>query len=127
MYILSRSLNTSDTKYNLQAIYQLKYYLLRYENYFYIYVYMYMCIIHFQVFGLKLVENIYNDVTWTVKDTVDDVPSSIDNKVRITVLDFACALEHKECLKEAGRIFMEWLTSRKMPHPDIRELVYYYG
>ncbi|KAL6426361.1 hypothetical protein ACFW04_009103 [Cataglyphis niger] len=81
-----------------------------------------------QIFGLKLVENIYKDVTWTVKDTIEyDGPFSIDKEVRIIVLDFACALEHKECLKEAGRIFMDWLTLRKMPHPDIRELVYYYG
>lgn len=127
MYILLRSLDTK-TKYYLKAIYQLKYYLLQYENYFYIYVYMYMCIIHFQAFGLRLVQNIYNDVTWTVKDTVeDDGPFSIDKEVRITVLDFACALEHKKALKEAERIFMDWFISRKMPHPDIRELVYYYG
>ncbi|XP_070159038.1 aminopeptidase A isoform X2 [Polyergus mexicanus] len=83
---------------------------------------------HFQVFALKVVEKIYKDVTWTVNDIMeDDIPFSIDNKVRIIVLEFACAIEHKECLKEAGCIFMDWLTLKKMPHPDIRELVYYYG
>jgi len=71
----------------------------------------------------------YKDVTWTVNDAVEDdlLPTSIDNEVRISVLELACAMGHKECLKEAKRIFIDWFTLNKMPHPDIRELVYYYG
>lgn len=70
----------------------------------------------------------YHDVTWTVNDAVEDLsPTSIDNEVRISVLEFACAMGDRDCLKEAKRIFMDWLLHEKLPHPDIRELVYYYG
>ncbi|GAB1864921.1 Aminopeptidase [Camponotus japonicus] len=83
----------------------------------------------FQVFALKSLDKMYKDVTWTVNDAVEDdlLPTSIDNEVRISVLELACAMGHKECLKEAKRIFIDWFTLNKMPHPDIRELVYYYG
>ncbi|XP_072747372.1 aminopeptidase A isoform X2 [Anoplolepis gracilipes] len=82
----------------------------------------------FQAFAVKVVDDIYNDVTWTVDDIVEDAPlTNIDNKLHITVLEYACAMEHKKCLIEAGRIFKDWLLERKILHPDIRELVYYYG
>jgi len=75
------------------------------------------------------VDTIYKDVTWTVDDTIeDDVPfTHIDNRVRPTVIELACAMGSSDCLKRAGELFKEWILEEKPQHPDIRELVYYYG
>ncbi|XP_011698185.1 PREDICTED: glutamyl aminopeptidase-like isoform X2 [Wasmannia auropunctata] len=83
----------------------------------------------YQAFVTFLVNTIYKDVTWTVDDTVeDDVPfSHLDNRVRPTVIELACEMENRECLKMAGQLFKEWLLYDKPQHPDIRELIYYYG
>ena len=50
-------------------------------------------------------------------------------KLRTTVLRLACSVEHAECLREAGELFKNWIQDPKdvRPHPDIRDLVYYYG
>ena len=84
---------------------------------------------HFQIFVSRIVDNIFKDVTWTIDDTIKDDTSLtvIDNKVRVTVLELACAVEKKDCLEQAASIFMDWLTLKKIPHPNIRELIYYYG
>ncbi|XP_024870969.1 glutamyl aminopeptidase-like [Temnothorax curvispinosus] len=83
----------------------------------------------FQSFVAKLVETIYDCVTWTVDDSIeDDVPfTQIDNRVRAPVLELACAMGSSECLQTAGELFKKWLLLKKATHPDIRELVYYYG
>lgn len=77
----------------------------------------------------RIVDNIFKDVTWTIDDTIKDDTSLtvIDNKVRVTVLELACAVEKQDCLEQAASIFMDWLTLKKIPHPNIRELIYYYG
>lgn len=84
---------------------------------------------YFQIFSQRIVDNIFKDVGWNFDDSMEDDVSltGIDSTVRVTILEFACAVEKRECLKQAGRIFMNWLTLNKMPHPNIRELIYYYG
>ncbi|XP_029160957.1 glutamyl aminopeptidase-like isoform X2 [Nylanderia fulva] len=84
---------------------------------------------HFQIYACRIVDNIFKDVGWTFDDDMEDDVSltGIDSTVRVTILEFACAMEKRKCLKQAGRIFNNWLTLRKMPHPNIRNLVYYYG
>lgn len=48
--------------------------------------------------------------------------------MRTTVFDFACSIGHKECLKRVGEEFSKWIVDpTSPPHPDIRNLVYYYG
>lgn len=77
-----------------------------------------------------MVETAYKDVTWTVYNTVEDdelVFAHIDNRVRPTVIELACAMGSSECLQKAGELFREWLLEEKPQHPDVRELVYYYG
>lgn len=76
-----------------------------------------------------MVDTIYNDVTWTVDDTVEDAMpfAHIDNRVRPTVIELACAMGARKCLEKAGELFYEWKTYETPQHPDIRELVYYYG
>ncbi|XP_036146513.1 glutamyl aminopeptidase-like isoform X2 [Monomorium pharaonis] len=82
----------------------------------------------FKSYVAKLVNTIYEDVTWTVDDTVQkDVPTHIDNRVRPTVIGLACAMGSAECLEKAGDLFKDWLAGKKPQHPDIRDLVYYYG
>ncbi|KYN43680.1 Glutamyl aminopeptidase [Trachymyrmex septentrionalis] len=81
----------------------------------------------FQSFVSILVDTIYKDVTWTVDDAIEEDVPRIDNKVRPTVIELACAMSSSECLKRAGELFKEWLIEEKPQHPDIRELVYYYG
>lgn len=90
---------------------------------------IYIYVIHFQIFSQRIVDNIFKDVGWNFDDSMEDDVSltGIDSTVRVTILEFACAVEKRECLKQAGRIFMNWLTLNKMPHPNIRELIYYYG
>lgn len=84
----------------------------------------------FQSFASQLVETVYESVTYTVYDTVDEDDMSsthIDNRIRPTVIELACAMGSSECLQRAGELFKEWLSEKKPQHPDIRELVYYYG
>ncbi|KAG5331089.1 AMPE aminopeptidase, partial [Acromyrmex charruanus] len=81
----------------------------------------------FQSFVSILVDTIYKDVTWTVDDAIEEDIPRIDNKVRPTVIELACAMSSPECLKKAGELFKEWLIEEKPQHPDVRELVYYYG
>lgn len=50
------------------------------------------------------------------------------SKLRVTVLGFACAVGHPQCVKEAGDRFNNWLSNSTVrPTPDIRGIVYYYG
>lgn len=53
----------------------------------------------------------------------------IDRRLRPTVLELACTVDHTECLDEAGEIFKKWISDSNdtRPHPDIRQLIYYYG
>lgn len=52
-----------------------------------------------------------------------------DRRLRPTVLELACTVGHTECLDEAGEIFKKWIrdSNDTRPHPDIRQLIYYYG
>jgi len=75
-----------------------------------------------------LVDTVYkNNVAWIDK-TIEDVPLTYVNRIlRSTVIELACAMDSPECLKRVGELFKEWLIEEKPQHPDIRELVYYYG
>ncbi|XP_039305281.1 glutamyl aminopeptidase-like isoform X2 [Solenopsis invicta] len=83
----------------------------------------------FKSYVANLVNPIYEDVTWTVDDAIEkEVPSThIDNRVRPTVIALACATGSEKCLQRAGDLFKDWLLLKKPQHPDIRELIYYYG
>ncbi|EGI70560.1 Glutamyl aminopeptidase [Acromyrmex echinatior] len=81
----------------------------------------------FQSFVWILVDTIYKDVTWTVDDAIEEDVPRIDNKVRPIVIELACAMALPACLKKASELFNEWLIEEKPQHPDVRELVYYYG
>lgn len=52
-----------------------------------------------------------------------------DRRLRSTVLDLACTVGHTECMDEVGKIFKKWIcdSNDTRPHPDIRQLIYYYG
>ncbi len=46
----------------------------------------------------------------------------------MTVLDLACTLEHKGCLKKAGEEFRKWMKNMdNRPDPDLKTIVYYFG
>ncbi|KAK1134886.1 hypothetical protein K0M31_007653 [Melipona bicolor] len=79
----------------------------------------------FKKYVRDLVNDVYHEVGWHVSDTDD----RISLKLRTTVLRLACSVEHAKCLKEAGEIFKNWIQDPRdiRPHPDIRDLVYYYG
>lgn len=51
----------------------------------------------------------------------------IFSRLRMTVLSLACSLGVDDCLKEATTRFSNFLTKNEKPHPDLREVVYYYG
>ncbi|KAL0132491.1 hypothetical protein PUN28_000323 [Cardiocondyla obscurior] len=81
----------------------------------------------FQSYVIELVRAIYNDISWTI-DTVEDTSlTQIDNRARAVVIELACAMGLPECLKKAGELFDDWLLLQKPQHPDISELIYYYG
>ncbi|XP_011878875.1 PREDICTED: glutamyl aminopeptidase-like isoform X2 [Vollenhovia emeryi] len=84
----------------------------------------------FQRFIQRMVEEMYYAVTWSVNDADEDVdvPSTrFDKRVRPIIIELACAVGVSGCLEKAGELFNDWLTHEKPQHPDIRELVYYYG
>lgn len=45
----------------------------------------------------------------------------------MTVLSLACSLGIEDCIKEATTRFDDFLKKNVKPHPDLREVVYYYG
>lgn len=45
----------------------------------------------------------------------------------MTVLSLACSLGVENCISEAITRFDDFLSNGKKPHPDLREVVYYYG
>lgn len=79
----------------------------------------------FKKYVRDLVDSVYHKVGWTVSNA----DSRIFQKLRTTILRLACSVEHNECIKEAGKLFKNWISDPKdiRPHPDIRELIYYYG
>ncbi|XP_011637436.2 LOW QUALITY PROTEIN: glutamyl aminopeptidase-like [Pogonomyrmex barbatus] len=83
----------------------------------------------FQFFVRTLVQNIYGYVTWVVDDSIREDPpfTEIDNRVRGPILELTCSIEFDICMKKVKSIFDSWLFLEKPVHPDIRELVYYYG
>ncbi|XP_028045976.2 glutamyl aminopeptidase [Monomorium pharaonis] len=82
----------------------------------------------FKSYARKLVETTYENIPWTDDDIIEDVPlTHVERRLRPTVIELACAMSSSSCLKTAGEHFKEWLLEGKSQHPDIRELVYYYG
>ncbi|CAL7934097.1 unnamed protein product [Xylocopa violacea] len=79
----------------------------------------------FKKYVRGLVDSVYHQVGWNVSETNDRVLL----KLRTTILRLACSVGHEECLEEAGRLFKNWIQDSKdvRPHPDTRDLVYYYG
>ncbi|XP_006607951.1 glutamyl aminopeptidase isoform X2 [Apis dorsata] len=79
----------------------------------------------FKKYVRDLVDRVYHEVGWTVSNA----DSRIFQKLRTTILRLACSVEHNECIKEAGKLFKNWISDSKdiRPHPDIRDLIYYYG
>lgn len=50
------------------------------------------------------------------------------SRFRVTILNLACAFGFEPCLREASKQFNAFLlNSKNPPHPDIRQIVYYYG
>ncbi|XP_032666261.1 glutamyl aminopeptidase isoform X1 [Odontomachus brunneus] len=79
----------------------------------------------FKNYVRDLVDSTYHDVSWDVSDAEDNVML----RLRPTVLELACTVGHTECLDEVGEIFKKWISDSNdtRPHPDIRQLIYYYG
>lgn len=49
------------------------------------------------------------------------------SQLRTTILNLVCSLGMDECLTDAGKRFDEWLGTKAVISPDLRNLVYYYG
>ncbi|XP_053981166.1 glutamyl aminopeptidase-like [Hylaeus volcanicus] len=79
----------------------------------------------FKKYVRKLMNDIYNHVTWIVDDSNDRTTL----RLRTSVLGLACSVGHEACLAHAGTLFTSWTQDPAdiRPHPDIRQLVYYYG
>lgn len=79
----------------------------------------------FKSYVVDLVDDAYKNVTWNV------IPANhLENLYRITILDLACSMDHKECMREVGERFRKWLDTdpiNERPHPDLRSLIYYHG
>lgn len=68
---------------------------------------------------LSLVEDHFNDLGW------NDVGSHSEKLNRFNVLNLACRSGHQGCLREAGKLFQEWIDNRSYYiAPNIRALVY---
>ncbi|XP_059611048.1 uncharacterized protein LOC132257980 [Phlebotomus argentipes] len=71
----------------------------------------------------QLLARVYESIGWTVNE--DD---HLKNRLRGLILQFACAMGHKECLSIAGDEFKKWLQDpSNRPHPDLRSIIYSYG
>ncbi|OAD57202.1 Glutamyl aminopeptidase [Eufriesea mexicana] len=79
----------------------------------------------FKRYVRDLVDSVYHEVEWDINSNDD----RIHRKLRTAILRLACAVEHEECLQKAGELFKNWIQDFRdnRPHPDIRDLVYYYG
>ncbi|XP_076628645.1 glutamyl aminopeptidase [Colletes latitarsis] len=79
----------------------------------------------FKQYVRNLMDDIYNHVTWTIGDSND----RITLRLRTSILELACSVGHQACLFHAGTLFTSWIQDATdvRPHPDIRQLVYYYG
>ncbi|XP_014211540.1 glutamyl aminopeptidase [Copidosoma floridanum] len=79
----------------------------------------------FRDYVRELVDGAYHDVTWNPDESEEPETSNLRN----TILSLACYVGHAECLEEVGDVFKTWINNEKdvRPHPDIRDLVYYYG
>ncbi|XP_017874509.1 PREDICTED: glutamyl aminopeptidase [Drosophila arizonae] len=81
--------------------------------------------VDYMSYARTLLTNVYNQVGWTVEQD-----NHLGNRLRMSVLKLACALEFKDCLEQAEQRFTKWLnapTAENRPAPDLREVVYYYG
>lgn len=45
----------------------------------------------------------------------------------MAILSLACSLGVQDCVKEATTRFDDFLNKNEKPHPDLRDVVYYYG
>ncbi|XP_037945830.1 glutamyl aminopeptidase-like [Teleopsis dalmanni] len=79
--------------------------------------------IDYLAYARNLLDKIYSQVTWEVKEE-----DHLNNRLRVSVLTAACSLGVPDCLNEAATRFTSWLAiPEDKPHPDLREIVYYYG
>ncbi|KAH8312019.1 hypothetical protein KR044_009051, partial [Drosophila immigrans] len=81
--------------------------------------------VSFVSYARELFSNVYADVGWTV-----DADNHLRNRLRVSVLNAACAFGLPDCLSQAAQRFSTWLqnpTAANRPAPDLREVVYYYG
>uniref|UniRef100_A0A0A1WLH6 Aminopeptidase n=1 Tax=Zeugodacus cucurbitae TaxID=28588 RepID=A0A0A1WLH6_ZEUCU len=78
--------------------------------------------INYKTYARELITPIYEELGWEMgKD-------HLENRFRVTVLNAACALGLESCLQESAVRFRNWLANPTVrPHPDAREIVYYYG
>ncbi|XP_037899330.1 glutamyl aminopeptidase-like, partial [Glossina fuscipes] len=78
----------------------------------------------FSDYARDLIKPIYLTVGWNA-DPSDD---HLNNRLRVVVLSSACSVGLPDCLTEASKRFKEWIKNpAQLPHPDIRNTVYYYG
>ncbi|KYN04893.1 Glutamyl aminopeptidase [Cyphomyrmex costatus] len=81
----------------------------------------------FQSFILILLDTAYKNVIW-IDNMTEVMPlTHMDRTLRSMVIELTCAMGSPDCLKRVGELFKEWLIEDKPQHPDIRELIYYYG
>uniref|UniRef100_A0A1B0AGQ9 Aminopeptidase n=1 Tax=Glossina pallidipes TaxID=7398 RepID=A0A1B0AGQ9_GLOPL len=78
----------------------------------------------FSNYARDLMKSIYLVVGWNADPTDDH----LNNRLRVVVLSSACSVGLPDCLTEASKRFEKWIKSPdQLPHPDIRNTVYYYG
>uniref|UniRef100_A0A1A9WMJ2 ERAP1-like C-terminal domain-containing protein n=1 Tax=Glossina brevipalpis TaxID=37001 RepID=A0A1A9WMJ2_9MUSC len=78
----------------------------------------------FSKYARDLIKTIYLDVGWDA----NPMDEHLKNRLRVTIVSSACSLGLPECLKEASKRFKKWIKNPdQLPHPDIRNTVYYYG
>uniref|UniRef100_A0A1A9WMJ6 ERAP1-like C-terminal domain-containing protein n=1 Tax=Glossina brevipalpis TaxID=37001 RepID=A0A1A9WMJ6_9MUSC len=78
----------------------------------------------FRSYAQHLIKPIFLTLGWNI-DPRDD---HLHNRLRVIILSAACSLGLPECLTEASKHFKKWIKNPdQLPHPDIRNTVYYYG
>lgn len=82
----------------------------------------------FQEYVQGLVKPIYNNLGWD-----DSLGTEVKRRLRASILDFACANNHMDCLSRAQQLFNEWREGKmsndnsKIPKPNLLSTVLKYG
>ena len=63
-------------------------------------------------------EDQYNELGW------NDVGSHDEKLTRVNILTLACRNGHGDCLKQAGRLFQDYVDNNSYIAPNLRYLVY---